>query len=128
MHALEEYLAVIIGYVVPLTEACGALIIVLGVVRAFVYHLRRLFSLDPKCVASTRLQLVESLVVGLEFQVAADVLKTAISPTWDSVLFLAAIVAVRAVLSILLEREQHTLCGQHESVGQQVHARQDKQS
>ncbi len=125
MHALEEYLTLAIEYLVPLTEACGALIIVLGVIRAFIYHMRRLFSLEPRCVARARLQLVESLVMGLEFQVAADVLKTAISPSWNSILFLAAIVAVRAVLSLLLEREEHALCRQEASVEQQLAAQHD---
>jgi uncharacterized membrane protein len=128
MHALEELITMVIEYLVLLTEACGAVIIVLGVIRAFVYHLRHLFSLEPEHVAGARLPLIESLVVGLGFQVAADVLKTAISPTWNSVLFLAAIVAVRAVLGFLLEREKHSLYNQEAPVGHQappLHGSQD---
>ena len=109
MNPLEEYMVTIIEYVVPLVEACGALVIIAGVIRTFLQHLRRLFSSDPTCVANMRLQLVESLVMGLEFQVAADVLKTAISPNWEHILVLAAVVALRGVLGYLLEREAHAL-------------------
>ncbi|MBM4428827.1 MAG: DUF1622 domain-containing protein [Chloroflexi bacterium] len=112
MHltALEEIVMTAIHYVVPLVEACGAFVIMLGVIRTMVYHFRRLFSFEPECVARARLQLVESLVMGLEFQVAADVLKTAISPTWDDFLRLAALIALRTVLGFVLEREARNLC------------------
>jgi len=112
LNALEEIVLTVIHYLVPVVEACGALVIVLGVVRTMAYQLRRLFSFDPECVATARLQLVESLVMGLEFQVAADVLKTAISPTWNDIFLLAALIGLRTVLNYLLEREAHTLCSQ----------------
>lgn len=110
LNELEEIVLTLIRYIVPLVEACGAFIIVLGVIRTMVYEFRRLFSFDPECVAKARLQLVESLVMGLEFQVAADVLKTAISPTWNDILLLAALIALRTILNHLLEREARTLC------------------
>lgn len=116
MNALEEQVLLVISHLVPLVEACGALIVVLGVIRTFAYHLRRMFSLDPTSVASARLQLVRSLVIGLEFQVAADVLRTAISPTWNAISSLAAIVVLRAALSYLLEREERALCVENPAV------------
>jgi uncharacterized membrane protein len=109
MNLLEERVITIIEYVVPLVEACGALVIIEGVIRAFLQYLRGLFSSDRASMANVRLRLVESLVVGLEFQVAADVLKTAISPSWDHILVLAAVVVLRGVLGYLLDREAHTL-------------------
>ena len=45
------------------------------------------------------------MVMALEFQVAADILKTGISPTWQDILLLAAIIALRTILNYLLERE-----------------------
>ncbi len=110
LNVIEEVVLVIIEHLVPLVEACGAFVIVLGVVHAIIYQLRRHFALDPDSVAGARLQLVESLVMGLEFQVAADVLKTAISPTWDDLLHLAALIILRTVLNYLLEREARSLC------------------
>ena len=44
-------------------------------------------------------------MLALEFQVAADILKTGLSPTWQDILLLSAIIALRTVLNILMERE-----------------------
>ena len=45
------------------------------------------------------------LLLALEFELAADVLQTAISPTWDDVGKLAAIAAIRTVLNYFLEQD-----------------------
>lgn len=50
-------------------------------------------------------------MVGLEFQVAADVLRTAANPTWDDILFLAVLIGIRTVLNFLLEWELAHLNG-----------------
>jgi uncharacterized membrane protein len=45
------------------------------------------------------------LVAGLTFQLAADLVNTSFSPTWDEVGHLAAIAAIRTFLSYFLDRE-----------------------
>ncbi len=110
-NALEEWVILAISYLVPIVEACGAVVIVLGVVRTLVQYVRGRLQLDVECLTGMRLQLVPSLVMGLDFQLAADVLKTAISPTWDHLLVLAALIGLRTTLNFLLERElHHTVC------------------
>ena len=52
-----------------------------------------------------RLRLAQRLVFGLEFLIAADILKTVGTPTWDGVALLGAIVAVRTVLSLSIAYE-----------------------
>ena len=49
-----------------------------------------------------RIQLGHSLSLGLEFLVGADVLKTAVAPTWQDIGQLAAIIAIRTVVNFLL--------------------------
>jgi uncharacterized membrane protein len=107
-NALEEWVILAISYLVPIVEACGATVIVVGVIRTLIQYLRDRFRLDEDCLIDMRLQLVPSLVMGLDFQLAADVLKTAISPTWNHILILGALIALRTVLNFLLERELHT--------------------
>jgi uncharacterized membrane protein len=58
-----------------------------------------------------RVRLGQAMVMGLEFQVAADILKTALAPTWNDILQLAALIALRTVLNFLLERELEALDG-----------------
>lgn len=109
-NALEEWVILAISYLVPIVEACGAMVIIVGVIRTLVQYVRDRLRLDVECLTGMRSQLVPSLVMGLDFQLAADVLKTTISPTWDHILVLAALIGLRTTLNFLLERELHTVC------------------
>jgi uncharacterized membrane protein len=55
--------------------------------------------------APVRLDLGRFLVLGLEFQLAADILRTAIAPRFTQLAQLAAIAAIRTVLNFFLGRE-----------------------
>jgi len=54
---------------------------------------------------SVRLRLARWLAVALEFALAADILRTAIAPSWDEIGKLAAIAALRTILNFFLQRE-----------------------
>lgn len=109
-NLLEEYLMLAVNYVVPLVEACAVIVIVLGVWRAAVQYIRNHLKLDLTCLPQLRSTLIQSLVMGLEFQLAADVLKTAASPSLNQVLLLAALIGLRLALGVVLEREMHDVC------------------
>ena len=111
MPEIESALARILSYIIPVVEACGALVVILGVGRAIVAYVQSYFSHGRIAVAPLRVQLGQSMVVGLEFQVAADVLRTAANPAWDDVLFLAVLITIRTVLNFLLEWELAHLNG-----------------
>jgi uncharacterized membrane protein len=102
---VEELFTSAIGFTVPIVEACGALVIVLEVIRTALLYLLSFFGRKPRYVPALRIRLGQSMVMGLEFQVAADILKTALSPAWNDILLLAALIGLRTVLNYLLERE-----------------------
>jgi uncharacterized membrane protein len=52
-----------------------------------------------------RLQLGRWLALALEFELAADILRTAVAPTWNEIGQLAAIVILRTVLNYFLQKE-----------------------
>ncbi|BAZ69846.1 MAG: DUF1622 domain-containing protein [Pelatocladus maniniholoensis HA4357-MV3] len=52
-----------------------------------------------------RLSLGKSLTLSLEFALAADILRSAIAPTWDEIGKLAAIIALRTILNYFLSKE-----------------------
>ena len=89
-------------------DFAGVLIIALGAVigvvlcaRDFIRHQRMIEAYDH-----LRTFLGRSLLLGLEFLVAGDIIKTvAIEPTFDSVIVLAIIVLVRTVLSLSIDVE-----------------------
>lgn len=52
-----------------------------------------------------RLDLGRSLALSLEFLLAADIVQTAIAPTWEETGKWAAIAAIRTALNVFLARE-----------------------
>ncbi|MET7389431.1 DUF1622 domain-containing protein [Streptomyces sp. NPDC005529] len=95
-----------VDLLVRLVEAAGAIIIFVGAVVAFT----RLVTVGlrerrPEIFVSVRLTLGRFLLLGLEFQLASDILRTAISPTFREIGQLAAIAAIRTALNYFLGRE-----------------------
>jgi uncharacterized membrane protein len=106
---VENVLMKVIGYIVPVVEACGALVIVIEVVRTIIRYLLVCVRRECAILSPLRIRLGQAMVMGIEFQVAADILKTALAPTWNDILLLAALIALRTVLNYLLEQELQAL-------------------
>jgi len=107
---MEEALNHLFAYLIVFVEACGAFVICVGVTRSIIAYIR-CFVFNHKCVdmAALRVELGKSMILALEFQVAADILKTGVSPTWKDILLLAAIIVLRTLLNYLLEHEMESL-------------------
>jgi uncharacterized membrane protein len=56
-----------------------------------------------------RLELGLSLALSLEFLLAADIVGTAVSPSWDAIAKLASITGIRTFLNFFLQREVREL-------------------
>ncbi|HHX64750.1 MAG TPA: DUF1622 domain-containing protein [Chloroflexi bacterium] len=102
---MTEIVHAVISYLILLAEASSALVVTVGVVRAAAQFVQSYFRRDPAEMGPVRLRLGQSLVMALEFQVGADIMRTALSFTWDDLLRLAALVVLRTVLSLALEHE-----------------------
>ncbi len=74
-----------------------------AVIKAAAIFLRR--SARPEEKNEVRLTLARWLAVALEFELAADILNTAVTPTWGDIGKLAAIATLRTALNYSLERE-----------------------
>jgi uncharacterized membrane protein len=109
VHALdvlpEDTLRTVVDTFVRLVEAAGALVIVIGAAIAFVQFIRVLPRRDPDAFVPVRLSLGRFLALGLEFQLASDVLRTAIAPSFAELGKLAAVAAIRTALNFFLARE-----------------------
>lgn len=90
---------------VRLVEAAGALVIVIGALVAIVKFFAALLRRDAVEFSSVRLTLGRFLALGLEFQLASDVLRTAISPSFEEIGKLAAIATIRTALNYFLAKE-----------------------
>lgn len=102
----EEWLSTAVDLLVRLVEAAGALIIFVGASIAFGrFVLVGLRTRQAEAFVPVRLGLGRFLALGLEFQLAGDILRTAIAPTLREIGELAAIAAIRTALNFFLSRE-----------------------
>lgn len=86
-------------------ESVGALVIGIGIVMAMAGFLRGALRGDAASFTGVRLTFARYLALGLEFQLAADILSTAVAPSWDQIGKLAAIAVIRTGLNFFLMRE-----------------------
>ena len=98
----------IIFVISEVIDFAGVAIIALGALIGVILCAQDLLRQERAVNAYRRLRtfLGRSLLLGLEFLVAGDIIKTvAIEPTFDSVIVLAIIVLVRTVLSLSIDVE-----------------------
>jgi uncharacterized membrane protein len=86
-------------------EAVGAIIVGLGALSTAAIYVLSLLGMRKRSNSEIRLFLGRYLALGLEFQLGADILGTAVAPTIAEVELLAAIVVIRTVLNYLFPKE-----------------------
>ena len=86
-------------------ESMGALVIAVGIVVAIWLLVRSATSGRGFDFNQVRLAFARHLALALEFQLAADILSTAIAPTWERIGKLAAIAVIRTALNYFLTLE-----------------------
>lgn len=104
----ESNLREAIGVLVLVVEAAGALIIFVGAVWGFARFIASVVrggGGQGRGFNRIRLTLGRFLVLGLEFQLAGDVLRTAVAPSFTEIGQLAAIATIRTALNYFLGRE-----------------------
>ncbi len=106
---MQEMLREVSHGVAICSEFAAVLVIVIGAVYAIIAGTRefsRTRRIDPLFVFRG---FAGWLVLALEFLLAADILKTAISPTWNDIGQLAAIAGIRTFLNYSLGHDlRHT--------------------
>ena len=87
-------------------ELIGIAIIALGAAINLALFARASLDRKETALADLRSNFGRSILLGLEFLIAADIINTvAVTPTMESVLVLGAIVLIRTFLSFSLELE-----------------------
>ncbi len=94
------------GVVALAIEASVVLVIAIGTVQALARTALRSF--DGAAAMTRRaiwLDYAVWILLALEFALAADIIRTAIAPSWDDIGKLAAIAAIRTALNFFLARD-----------------------
>jgi len=86
----------------------GALITIWGIVISLFEFLKKELLKRAEAVKlneTIRIRLGSYLVLALEFFIAGDIVKTIITPSWESLGILGAIVVIRTILSYFLTKD-----------------------
>ena len=96
-------LATIISVISLLIVTYGALI---AIISFIINELKRITgAYTPTNIRKLRAVFGTYLLLGLEFLIASDILKTVLEPTMNELIILGGIVVVRTILSVFLNKE-----------------------
>lgn len=107
---MEQQVKTWISHLAVAGEAAAAIIVGLAMLIVLAKVLPRFIARadpagHPDRILESRLVLGRWLGLALELTLAADILRTAVAPTWDEIGKLAAIATLRTALNYFLERE-----------------------
>lgn len=104
----EAAVSIAVQWAKLVIETIGALIVAIGVCVAVYQLLRAIIRGETEDYNQIRLVLARYLALALEFQLGADILSTAISPSWEQIGKLGAVAVIRTGLNYFLMREMET--------------------
>jgi len=109
----EEILELVVGYAILVAEFAAMLVVAVSVIEATINFVRGLldrgFSRKLRSSETLRLRLGHRLSLALEFALASDILRIAISPALSDLIFLLVIILLRFLLNHFLEDEAETI-------------------
>jgi uncharacterized membrane protein len=88
-----------------IVEVAGALVIAAGLAVTAIALINDLRTSQRDIFSGARLRFARYLALGLELQLGADILSTAVAPTWDQIGKLGAIAVIRTFLNYFLTKE-----------------------
>lgn len=97
LEALSVFVASIIGYI-------GVMIMAYGGVKSAIHFMLSTIR-KQNHLPYIRIELGKHLALGLEFLVGKDIIESIMQPTWDELGKLAAIIALRTAVTLMLSWE-----------------------
>jgi uncharacterized membrane protein len=110
MTELEGLVRVFTLTLGSLVEGAAAVIVAGGILKVCFLYLKDIVK-GKNAALNLRLELGKTLAITLEFLLAADILRTAVAPTWADIGKLASIAVLRTLLNYFLDRELETQLG-----------------
>lgn len=103
---MKEWLVFLTEHAVTIMDAMALLVIAYGTIQAFVGAVQ--VAIQPGQIHARReiwLRYGRWLVAGLTFQLAADIVETSITTSWEAIGRIGAIAVIRTFLNYFLERD-----------------------
>jgi uncharacterized membrane protein len=103
---MKEVAEIITKHLSSTVEVLAAFVIGIALIKFLYRYVKHFFTPNDGITNQTiRIHFGSALTVALELLLAADILATAIAPTWDDIGKLASIAVLRTALNYFLERE-----------------------
>lgn len=104
---MKEFLVAATEHTITIIYGMALVVVIIGTVEAFVGAVRALVTTPPlhHQRGDVWLRYARWLVAGLTFQLAADILETSVSASWETIGKIASIAVVRTFLNYFLERD-----------------------
>lgn len=102
MNYLEHAIEIGLPFVISALEIMGILVVAWSGIYAFWEYIQVTFM---KRSLDLQFHLANGLAIGLEFKMAAEILKTVLVRELSELLILGAVILLRAILSVLIHFE-----------------------
>ena len=103
---LEHLIELILPPIIGVLEMMGIFVVAVSAVRAFAEYLGNTFLHRHYAL---QFELADGLATGLEFKMAAEILKTVLVREMSELLILGAVIILRALLSLLIQNAGRVL-------------------
>lgn len=97
-----EYIFRIIPSFIHIIEIMGVLVVLHGAIYAFYLYVKEIIKRSDY---EAKYRLCKALALGLEFKLAAEILKTVTVQSYDEILMLAAIFILRIIMTFIIHYE-----------------------
>lgn len=97
MTGLEHGFESLVRICILLIELAGIIVIVVSMIRGLIGFIKK--------EESTRIQLAQGIMLGLEFKIGSEVLRSVIVSGWNELGTLGAVILLRSLLTLLLHWE-----------------------
>jgi uncharacterized membrane protein len=104
---LEDQFKEIAGFIALAIEAAAVLVVSYGAIQALAGVVASAFSRTADAMQGREiwLRFATWILLALEFALAADLVRTAVAPTWDDISKLAVIATIRTMLNYFLAKD-----------------------
>ena len=107
MHHIIE---LVLPYIITVLEIMGIFVVVWTSLHSFFEYLQNSFMRKRNDI---QLHLSKGLATGLEFKLAAEILKTVLVQSMDELYILGAVILLRALMSALIHFEMRAMAHDH---------------
>lgn len=99
---ITHFLEIAVPYICPILDSIGILMIIIGAISALTILVKSGFDWEQN---EAKIKFAKALSYSLEFKLASEIIKTVVVHQLDEFLVLAAVVALRVVLTFVIHWE-----------------------